>query len=178
MGNKPIFCYVIFLANTVKQEAFLWYGHVERYWRDVKLYIRGGCCCWNILPVQVVTEIQLSFDSPRWSVLSCVSLKWPTWSAAANPTQGCQHLQRILPRNEALEQWGHGQWVMCPHSREDGLWSNSESSTCYLWKCGPSVKWLCSSLTSLITWSYWYLLIKEPTFNELFHWKHVEQCWA
>ena len=114
MGNKPIFCYVIFLANTVKQEAFLWYGHVERYWRDVKLYIRGGCCCWNILPVQVVTEIQLSFDSPRLSVLSCVSLKWPTWSAAANPTQGCQHLQRIPPRNEAFEQWGHGQWL-CVH---------------------------------------------------------------
>ena len=114
MGNKPPFCYVIFLANTVKQEAFLWCRHVERtlkkcetlHKRKMLLVEHTPCSGFHWDPT-------LIWFSQVMCVITCVS-KWPTWSVAANPTQGCQHLQRILPKNEALEQLGYGQWL-CGH---------------------------------------------------------------
>lgn len=110
-------------------------------------------------------------------IITCVS-KMTHMVSCSKPNTGVS-----TSAEDSAQKWGLGtMWawavVMCPHSRADGLWPNSKSSTCYLWKYGPSIKWLCSSLTLFITWSYWYLLIKEPTFNELFHWKRFEQCWA
>lgn len=69
----------------------------REHWRDLSLFPRGCCCCWNILLHQIFTEIQPSCDSPRSGALAGTPsnqvmekegpLTLYPWSATVVPTQ-------------------------------------------------------------------------------------------
>lgn len=91
--------------------TLMWFSPVRCIGRDPKQSGHGKRRASNIVPM-------VSHSSPN--------------------TESVCIYQRILSRSEVWGRQRQGQWL-CAHFSGQVVYDHSKSSTCCLWKCGPSV---------------------------------------